>query len=256
MAYAKHTWDCDELITADKLNNIEEGVEEAISGSGGGGGGGIVLHSYTGRIASVPAGGYAYVDVPITTLGTTDPDSIVIVSCQYSIGEYRADNPATTEGIAPGYSIRRDAEENSYVRLLATNRGSSAALDVPIRIVYTIEGESSGSSAITQGDFIILEGNVPNVQRGNTGYVSWNASDLGVNSINDVVPISVRQTTNGQMRYGNTFNTTLSGTTRYSNVYPFVLVSGNTLSLAVYNGVEGTGTDAVYYQVVFMKLHR
>lgn len=29
MAYTKHTWDCDELITADKLNHIENGIEEA-----------------------------------------------------------------------------------------------------------------------------------------------------------------------------------------------------------------------------------
>lgn len=253
MAYTKHIWDCDELITADKLNHIEDGIVEAEQS---GGGGGIVLHSYTGRIASVPAGGYAYVDVPITTLGTTDPDKIVIVSCQYSIGEYRADNPATTEGIAPGYSIRRDAEENSYVRLLATNKGSNAALDVPIRIVYAIEGESSGSSVITQGDFIILEGNVPNVQNGGAGSVSWTASDLGVDSIDDVVPISVRQTTAGQNRYGNTFNTTMSGMTTYSNVYPILAVSGSSLYLSVLNGAEGTGTADIPYQVVFMKLHR
>ena len=36
MAYEKHTWECGETITADKLNNIEGGVEEALGSSGGG----------------------------------------------------------------------------------------------------------------------------------------------------------------------------------------------------------------------------
>ena len=29
MAYEKHTWECDELITADKLNHMEDGIEDA-----------------------------------------------------------------------------------------------------------------------------------------------------------------------------------------------------------------------------------
>lgn len=33
MAYEKHTWECGEEITAEKLNNIENGIENA--GSGG-----------------------------------------------------------------------------------------------------------------------------------------------------------------------------------------------------------------------------
>lgn len=36
MAYTKHIWDCDELITADKLNHIEDGIVEAEQSGGGG----------------------------------------------------------------------------------------------------------------------------------------------------------------------------------------------------------------------------
>lgn len=36
MAYEKHTWECGEKITADKMNNLENGIEEALAGGGGG----------------------------------------------------------------------------------------------------------------------------------------------------------------------------------------------------------------------------
>ena len=34
MAYTKQTWECGDLITADKMNHIEDGIEEASSGGG------------------------------------------------------------------------------------------------------------------------------------------------------------------------------------------------------------------------------
>ena len=36
MAYEKHTWECGETITDAKMNNIENGIEEAMSSGGGG----------------------------------------------------------------------------------------------------------------------------------------------------------------------------------------------------------------------------
>lgn len=35
MAYTRHEWSCGETITADLLNNLEGGVEEALAGGGG-----------------------------------------------------------------------------------------------------------------------------------------------------------------------------------------------------------------------------
>ena len=32
MAYEKQTWQCGETITADKLNHMEDGIEECCSG--------------------------------------------------------------------------------------------------------------------------------------------------------------------------------------------------------------------------------
>lgn len=34
MAYTKKTWECDDVITAEALNNLENGVEEALQGGG------------------------------------------------------------------------------------------------------------------------------------------------------------------------------------------------------------------------------
>lgn len=34
MAYTKQNWECGDLITADKMNHIEEGIEDASSGGG------------------------------------------------------------------------------------------------------------------------------------------------------------------------------------------------------------------------------
>ena len=35
MSYVKHNWECGEVVTADLLNNLENGVEEALECCGG-----------------------------------------------------------------------------------------------------------------------------------------------------------------------------------------------------------------------------
>ena len=42
MSYTKTTWQNGDTITAEKLNNMEDGIESAISGSSGSGGGGAM----------------------------------------------------------------------------------------------------------------------------------------------------------------------------------------------------------------------
>lgn len=37
MAYERTTWECGDVVTAEKLNNIEDGVQEALACCGGGG---------------------------------------------------------------------------------------------------------------------------------------------------------------------------------------------------------------------------
>jgi hypothetical protein len=49
MSYTKHTWVDGELVTAAKMNNIENGIEEASSG-GGSGGGVLVVHDEYGTL--------------------------------------------------------------------------------------------------------------------------------------------------------------------------------------------------------------
>lgn len=38
MSYTKHTWECGETITADKMNNLENGIDEALDCCGSSGG--------------------------------------------------------------------------------------------------------------------------------------------------------------------------------------------------------------------------
>lgn len=64
MSYTKHTWTDGELVTAAKMNNIENGIEEASSGGGSGGGVLVVTvgesnicdASYNDVISAVAAG--------------------------------------------------------------------------------------------------------------------------------------------------------------------------------------------------------
>lgn len=35
MAYTPHTWECEELVTPEKLNHIEQGIAECCGGGGG-----------------------------------------------------------------------------------------------------------------------------------------------------------------------------------------------------------------------------
>ena len=46
MSYSEYTWQTGETITAEKLNNLEGGVQEALAGSGGGGGGDLYQVDY------------------------------------------------------------------------------------------------------------------------------------------------------------------------------------------------------------------
>ena len=43
MSYSKTTWASGDVVTAAKLNNLEDGVSEALAGGGGGTGGGDVF---------------------------------------------------------------------------------------------------------------------------------------------------------------------------------------------------------------------
>ena len=53
MSYTKHTWTDGELVTAAKLNNIENGIEEASSGGGSGGGVLVVGVTIDGNTATL-----------------------------------------------------------------------------------------------------------------------------------------------------------------------------------------------------------
>lgn len=78
MAYTKHTWQCGESISADLLNHMEQGIEDA---SGGGDAGYSCEESYTtlfdGSVTTTQDGDIARnTDVQLTTVPSPLPTSI------------------------------------------------------------------------------------------------------------------------------------------------------------------------------------
>ena len=93
------------------------------------------VNTYIATISNVPANSSAYVDIPLSTFNVTDPDSIVILSCERYYDEFVADYDAEEDS---GYSIRRDMGRNGYVRFLYKNNQSSARSGCKIRIRYIV----------------------------------------------------------------------------------------------------------------------
>lgn len=123
--------------------------------------------------------------------------------------------------------------------------------------------EGGGAEVYTKGDFIILEGVIPNVpSRKGTGAAEWTAADLGVESLNDVAVLSVAQSIYDAIgnnpipyRYECSYGTDLSGMVTYHNNYPMVWISVNKLYLNVLNWNEATSdTNNIHYQLVLLKL--
>lgn len=125
-------------------NNILAGNNIAISRENGNvtisattsGGGGNTMHEYFATIASIASGTTESVDIPIADLGVTDPDTIVVVSAEYNLAEFRS-SWSGSESIVVGYVIRRDMGANSYVRLIAKNNSANSYSSVNLRLVYT-----------------------------------------------------------------------------------------------------------------------
>lgn len=74
MAYEKQTWNCDDVITADKLNHMEDGIESASSGGGtseplivkaSNGKTGVLDHTWN-EIANAPVAWFEYQESGLT----------------------------------------------------------------------------------------------------------------------------------------------------------------------------------------------
>lgn len=59
MAYKRHDWECGDVVTAELLNNIEDGIEEALECCGGGGGSAkLVLEERAATVEECANGGF------------------------------------------------------------------------------------------------------------------------------------------------------------------------------------------------------
>lgn len=56
MSYTRHTWTDPETITAAKLNNIEDGIEEAAQSGGGGGYDLVIDYDLSSRVCTIVSG--------------------------------------------------------------------------------------------------------------------------------------------------------------------------------------------------------
>lgn len=77
MSYTPKVWTTGETITADKMNNIEQGIQEAME-SGGSGGGGANISNYTDTITTTWSGTSAPYTQAMTINGILSTDTILI----------------------------------------------------------------------------------------------------------------------------------------------------------------------------------
>lgn len=95
-----------------------------------------MVKTYIATIPNVPANSYASVDVPLSTFNVTDPDSIIILSCERYYGEFRTDYSAGEE--VAGYSIRRDMGSNGYIRFIYKNNNNYERRDCLVQLRYIV----------------------------------------------------------------------------------------------------------------------
>lgn len=125
------------ILAGDNITILRQNGNATINATASGGGSqGITLHEHFATIASIASGATESVDIPIANLGVTDPDTIVVVSAEYNLAEFRS-SWSGSESIVVGYVIRRDMGANSYVRLIAKNNSANSYLSVNLRLVYT-----------------------------------------------------------------------------------------------------------------------
>lgn len=125
------------ILAGDNVTVERSNGNAIISATASGGGSqGITLHEHFATIASIASGATESVDIPIADLGVTDPDTIVVVSAEYNLAEFRS-SWSGSESIVVGYVIRRDMGTNSYVRLIAKNNSANSYTSVNLRLVYT-----------------------------------------------------------------------------------------------------------------------
>lgn len=119
------------------------------------------------------------------------------------------------------------------------------------------------SGSISWDNIIVLTGTVTGVaNRGGTGLVQWTASDLGVESLDDIVVLSISQDMVGNVGrehwFGSPYGGAHSGMITYNLNYPFVSVNHDStpkLSLHVFNWSEmQDGTADITYKLVLLKL--
>lgn len=119
------------------------------------------------------------------------------------------------------------------------------------------------SNLISKDDIIVLSGTVTGVaNNGGTGLAQWTAADLGIDSLDDIVVLSVDQDMVGNVGrehwFGSPYGGAHSGMITYDLNYPFVSIDhGSTpkLILHVFNWSETqSGTADIAYRLVLLKL--
>lgn len=100
MAYVRHNWTCGEVINDTRMNNIEDGIEEALNG----GGGLVITVDHTGQATEdqCPGGGtvfytnttwqevYDAMHSQKVVTFENGTDTFTIVNCSRAGGVYRA----------------------------------------------------------------------------------------------------------------------------------------------------------------------
>ena len=145
MAYDKHTWTCDEPITVERLNHIEDGIANA----GGDCGfecedGWVTLTEESVTTAEVESGSGIYVgDLSYSQL--IDADAIRVT---FNGTEYICSNVTEEDGGLYGaadgwstYPFLLESDSNPY--------GASTSLETEVAGTYTVKIEVAGGTVVT-----------------------------------------------------------------------------------------------------------
>lgn len=148
MSYVKNTWANGDVITAAKLNNMEDGIEEAQ------GGGGIEYdlviklnyhHLSSVTSATLISGTYAACE---TKALNQEPLNVLV----YGVSPINPDYPFTiTYGIISCYldNYHYNEEENCVVIVVSEENSTDSRLDILRVFVYSDDVETSGHGYIS-----------------------------------------------------------------------------------------------------------
>lgn len=155
MAYTPKTWECNETITAEDLNHMEQGIAEASSGGGGDTPTDVITKNnfiiFSGTATNVPGNDAKTVNIlsvsELAEYGITNNDDVEVVSVSQTYGSTKSffSRGALSPGSGVPYSytypramlsIAQESGQANYgLQVAVCNFYSGSQADIDYRVV-------------------------------------------------------------------------------------------------------------------------